>query len=334
VAWIPSVIAFIAMLAIGYPQLHANQSVSVPPPTTADVVSFASTVISSVLSWCTLTPDYGVYHSPTASSARIFIYTWLGLFTSSFTGHTLGIAFAAAAPAIPAWNAGFDESSSVGGLFAAILEPVGGFGKFLTVLVALSIPSACAPSMYSFSTSFMAVHPWFSAVPRWVYVLVSEGVLIPVAIIGAKKFYATFVDILSMIGYWSTCFAAIVIVDHIVCRRASFTEAAYPITTWASPALLPRSAPGVLAFFCGCGALIPFISQVWYIGPIARMGTGDLGVYVGFIVSGIVYGVFRGGEMWWDRRSKRAGGKPGETEGGAEFQRISEKGGPNHGTNV
>ncbi|KAH7910973.1 permease for cytosine/purines, uracil, thiamine, allantoin-domain-containing protein [Hygrophoropsis aurantiaca] len=304
-AWIPSVIAFIVMLAVGYPQLHANQSALVAPPTTAGIVSFASTVISSVLSWCTLAADYGVYHSPAASSTRIFAYTWLGLFTASLTGHALGIAFAAAAPGIPSWNAGFDNSSSAGGLFAAVLEPVGGFGKFLTVLVALSIPSACAPSMYSFGTSFMAIHPWFSYVPRWAYVLISEGVLIPVAIIGAKKFYATFVDILSMIGYWSTCFSAIVIVDHVVCRRCSFTERAYPIATWATPARLPRSCPGVLAFLCGCGALVPFMSQVWYVGPVARTGTGDLGVYVGFIVSGLTYAVFRKVEGYWDKRAAR-----------------------------
>lgn len=68
IAWLPNVVAFIVMLAVGYPQLHANQSVVVPAATPRSILSFASTVASSITSWCSMTPDYGVYHSPSASS--------------------------------------------------------------------------------------------------------------------------------------------------------------------------------------------------------------------------------------------------------------------------
>ena len=68
IAWIPNVIAFIVLLALGYPHLHTNQYTSVPAPTVASVLSFGSTVAASILSWCTMTSDYGVYHSPVASS--------------------------------------------------------------------------------------------------------------------------------------------------------------------------------------------------------------------------------------------------------------------------
>ncbi|KAL4068575.1 hypothetical protein V8B97DRAFT_1973479 [Scleroderma yunnanense] len=294
VAWIPNVVAFIVMLALGYSHLRANQSTPVPTPTAASVLSFASTLASSILSWCTMTPDYGVYHSPAASSSRIFMYTYLGFFTASITAHTLGAAFAAAAPTVPAWNIGFQNNSSVGGLVNSVLMPVGGFGKFLTVLVALSIPSACAPSMYTFSTSFMAVAGWFTLVPRWVYILISEAILIPVAIVGAKTFYTTFVDILSVIGYWSTAFAAIVLTEHVLFRGGSFTEEAYPISMWDSARLLPSGIPAVLAFLCAFGTLVLFMSQAWYAGPVARHGSGDCGVYVGFIVAGVIYAVLRG----------------------------------------
>ena len=55
------------MLALGYPQLHANQNVPVPAPPARSVISFASTIASTIVSWCTMTADYGVYHSPAAS---------------------------------------------------------------------------------------------------------------------------------------------------------------------------------------------------------------------------------------------------------------------------
>jgi NCS1 nucleoside transporter family len=306
VAWIPNVIAFITMLGVGYPQLRDNQSAPVSQATVAEVISFASILASSILSWCTMTPDYGVYHSPAASSARIFLYTYLAFFTASVIAHTLGAAFAAAAFNVPAWNEGFDDSSSVGGLLYSVLLPTGAFGKLLTALVALSIPSACAPTMYTFSTSLMAVAPWFATVPRWVYILISEGVLIPVAIVGAKKFYTTFVDILDIIGYWSSIFSAIILTEHILFRRASFSEDQYPITTWDSYTLLPSGIPAVVAFVCACGALVPFMSQAWYVGPVARHGSGDVGVFVGFVVGAIAYALARGLEKFWYKKMNKS----------------------------
>lgn len=306
VAWIPNAIAFIAMLAVGYPQLHENLSAPVPPVTPANVISFASFLASNIVGWCPIISDYGVYHSPDVSSARIFIYTYLGFFVSNVIGQALGAAFAAAAPSVPAWSAGFEDSSSVGGLFYSILLPTGAFGKILTVLVALGMSCACAPTMYTFCNSFMAITTRFSVVPRWVYILVSEGVLIPVAIIGAKKFYNTFVDILDIVGYWSSVFSAIILTEHILFRRASFSEDQYPITTWASYAFLPSGIPAVIAFVCGCGALVPFMSQVWYVGPVARQGSGDVGVFVGFVVGAITYALARGFEKLWYKKMGKA----------------------------
>ena len=56
----------------------------------------------------------------------------------------LGAAFAAAAPAVPEWEASFDNGNNVGGLFEAVLSPAGGFGKFITVLVALFAAASSA----------------------------------------------------------------------------------------------------------------------------------------------------------------------------------------------
>lgn len=87
----------------------------------------------------------------------------------------IGAVFAASAPSVPSWQTGISNGNNVGGLIAAVLAPVGGFGKFLTVLIALTIPSACAPTMYTFGTSFMAIAPIFAKVPRYVFVIISEA---------------------------------------------------------------------------------------------------------------------------------------------------------------
>ena len=85
----------------------------------------------------------------------------------------LGAAFAAASLSVPSWHAGLGDGNDVGGLVAAILAPTGKFGKFLLVLLSLTAPSACAPTMYTVCTSFMTIHRAFARLPRFVVAVIS-----------------------------------------------------------------------------------------------------------------------------------------------------------------
>ncbi|KDR68333.1 hypothetical protein GALMADRAFT_256960 [Galerina marginata CBS 339.88] len=291
VAWVPSAIAFPILIGLAGKHLNPSTMPPVPSASAAQVLSFTSFVASSLISWCTFTPDYGVYHESTASTLKIFVYVYFGFLTPSISWHMLGAAFAAAAPGIPSWQSGFEEGNNVGGLLAAVLAPAGGFGKFLLVLIALSTSCACAPTMYTFGMSFMAITPFFARVPRYVFAIISEAILIPLAVIGAKKFYTTLVDVLSVIGYWSTAFAAIVLIEHFLFRHSSFQ--AYNILHWNKSSLLPPGIAATLAFLGSFGIIVPSMQQTWYTGPIAKAGTGDIGVFTGGAVAVIIYAVLR-----------------------------------------
>ncbi|KAJ3546372.1 hypothetical protein NM688_g5523 [Phlebia brevispora] len=297
-AWIPNVIAFIIMLGVG--GKHLSNAPPTAPVTPSTVVTFATTTASSVISWCTMTPDYGVYHNSEASTIKIFSYTYTGFITASITVHFLGAIFAACAVSVPAWEAGFDNGNNVGGLIAAVLSPLGGFGKFLCVLLAISIPSACAPTMYTFGSSFMTIGSYFAMVPRYVYIIVAEAILIPVAVIGATSFYETFVDVLSIIGYWSVVWSIIILTEHFVFRRN--TWARYDMEGWDTARRLPWGLAAVFAFACAFGIIIPSMDQAWYTGPIAKAGTGDIGILAGSGVAFLLYLVFRTAEKAWTGR--------------------------------
>lgn len=136
---------------------------------------------------------------------------------------------------------------------------------------------------------------------RLIYVFDS---LIPVAIVGATQFYDTFVDVLStllywihncsklilfvgIIGYWSCVFAAIILTEHFIFRKGRFDL--YDPQVWNQPSLLPPGLAALLAFLCAFAVVIPCMSQVWYTGPIADSGTGDIGILVGSGVAFILY---------------------------------------------
>ncbi len=49
----------------------------------------------------------------------------------------------------------------------------------------------------------------------------------------------------------------------------------------------------LLSFFGAFGIIVPCMSQVFYAGPIAKAGSGDIGVIVGFIAAVGLYTVLR-----------------------------------------
>ncbi len=80
----------------------------------------------------------------------------------------LGAAAAISAPSVPNWDADYTDGN-VGGLLNAMLSPVGGFGKFLMVLLSLSVTAINAPTIYSICIDFQILIPPLVVVPRYVF---------------------------------------------------------------------------------------------------------------------------------------------------------------------
>lgn len=81
---------------------------------------------------------------------------------------------AASANFVPAWEQGYDNGN-VGGLLEAMLQPAGNFGKFLTVLLALSVTGNMAATFYSFSLNVQVFIPVLVAVPRYVFSILATA---------------------------------------------------------------------------------------------------------------------------------------------------------------
>ena len=81
------------------------------------------------------------------------------------------------APSVPAWNEGY-ANGNVGGLIEAMLQPTGNFGKFLTVLMALSVTANIAPTFYSFSLSFQVFIPPLAVIPRYMFSILATAMYV------------------------------------------------------------------------------------------------------------------------------------------------------------
>ena len=66
--WIPNLVAFVVMLAVSGRHLVEAPLYAPMPASAADMMSFGATIAANLVSYATLTPDYGVYHDHTASA--------------------------------------------------------------------------------------------------------------------------------------------------------------------------------------------------------------------------------------------------------------------------
>jgi hypothetical protein len=99
----------------------------------ADVLSFGGIIFSS---WAPVAADYNVRLPADTSRARVFILTFFGLFIPIVLIESLGAALMTIAN--EAYVDAFTDGG-MGGLIGKVLSVWGGFGKFLLVLLALSV---------------------------------------------------------------------------------------------------------------------------------------------------------------------------------------------------
>jgi purine-cytosine permease-like protein len=88
------------------------------------------------------------------------------------TLQSLGAAAAIASTDVASWGEGY-QGGNVGGLLAAMLSPTGRFGKFLTVLLSLSVAGNIAANFYSFCLNVQVFVPFLVVVPRYIFSIVA-----------------------------------------------------------------------------------------------------------------------------------------------------------------
>ncbi|KAK1469963.1 hypothetical protein CMEL01_01730 [Colletotrichum melonis] len=102
----------------------------------------------------------------------------------------------AAVPANETWAQAYGLYS-VGGIINAMNTPLGGFGKFVSVLLASQ-----------------SLHPILSRLPRYLYSLLIVAVIVLISIVASSNFYNSLSNFLSVVGYWTASYTSIALTEH------------------------------------------------------------------------------------------------------------------------
>ncbi|KAF6842128.1 purine-cytosine permease fcy22 [Colletotrichum plurivorum] len=286
--WLPSLVAIV--IAVGCGGKHLSKQAVVPPPTASQVLNYGGLMAGYFITFGGIVSDLTAYHNPTKTTkVKIFSYIYLGIFSPSVPLLILGAAIGGALDNVPEWKAGWD-TYGIGGVMAAMLAPVGGFGKFLMVVLALTVIGNIAVSMYSVALCMQMMLPIFTKVPRVVFIVIALGIMIPMAIRAAEAWANSLENFLGLIGYWAGCFDAVIIEELVIFRRMNYDS--YDHAAWNVSRMLPSGLAAIGASLLSFAVVIPGMEQAWFTGPIAKI-TGDIGFELAFVLTAIFYIPFR-----------------------------------------
>lgn len=298
-SWIPTTIIFLIVLGVF---AHSGDFINIPmgvgTSELGSVLSFGSVVYGFATGWTSYAADYTVYQPVNQSRRKVFFATWLGLIVPLLFTEMLGVAIMTATTLNDGDNryaAGYSVSGT-GGLLAAVLfPPLGNFGKFCLVILALSIIANNCPNIYSVALTMQVLGRWTQRIPRFVWTFIGTGVYIAIAIPGYSHFETVLENFMNFIGYWLAIYEGIAFTDHFLFKRGF---GGYNPELYDHPEKLPPGFAAVLAFCFGVAGMVTGMSQVWFVGPIALHAGeapygGDVGFELGFAFAAASYFVLR-----------------------------------------
>jgi NCS1 nucleoside transporter family len=224
-SWLPNFIVYLILLGVF---VHSGAYIHIPmgvgTSEVSGVISFFSVVFGTAISWGVMSADYTVYQPATQSKRKIFLATWLGLmFPSVFTEWISVIVMTATGLDSEATDNrylnGYNDSGAGGLIGAVLIPPLGDFGRFCMVIMALSTVANNCPNVYSVSLNIKVIAPWTEVVPRFIWAAVAAVIYSVVAIIGYSHFEAVLNNFMNFIAckYLSFTGRYFVMVDLLLC---------------------------------------------------------------------------------------------------------------------
>jgi purine-cytosine permease-like protein len=133
-------------------------------------------------------------------------------------------------------------------------------------------------------------------IPRFIWVLVTAGAIIGVAIGAVEHFYTALTSFPDPIGYWCASYFAILMLEFMYFRNSD--PSSYDSSIWDSPRNLPPGIAAPATALIPWALVVPSMDETWYTGLIAKV-IGDLRNEFAGILSILLYIPLRTLEIKW-----------------------------------
>ncbi|KAF9995448.1 hypothetical protein BGZ79_010859 [Entomortierella chlamydospora] len=303
-AWILISIIMCILYGTGHKYYSWTPSTSSGADLAGSVLSFGGVVFGSVIGWAPIAADYNVMLPEDTNAWKVFGLTFLGLFIPLVFVETLGALYGAALINNPAWNAIYEDGNAgLGSVLGESLSSLGGFGKFLVFILALSVVSNNVPNTYSAALSIQTLGKPFQRIPRFIWTVLVAVIYTVAGVAGKSRLSEILNNFLSILSYWTTPFVIVLALEHFVFRRRN----GYNVDDYNDRSKLPLGLAGGLAFIIGVVGAVLGMNQTWYVGPVGKLtGTygGDLGFEMAIGFTTVSFLVLRHFELKYSGREQ------------------------------
>jgi NCS1 nucleoside transporter family len=269
-AWLPQLIVVMILAGVSGPKfdLYSNLSAGTDSRTLAgNRLSFFSLTLSASITYAEVGADYFVYYPENSSRTKIFICTLVGLAISFTPMYVIGIGLGSGIFSNSAWKHAYKTSQ--GALIVEGYRPLGSFGSFCSVIMALGLVSNIVAPTYASGIDWQALGTYFEKVPRIVWNTFSVVIYTVCAIAGRAHLAEIFTNFLALMGYWVSIWVAIILEEHLIFRK--YRGMGWNWEAWNDRRKLPVGIAAMVAFLIGWVGAVLCMAQVWYIGPISAL---------------------------------------------------------------
>jgi len=275
-------------------------------------LSFFTIGYSVTATWGSGASDYYILFPEDTSSYQVFLITYLGIALPTTFVAVSGTLCGAIAYSYEPWTDAYNEYG-IGGLINIAFTPWGNFGKFIVVVLYVSLICNNIMNTYSCAFEFQLIDTKLAIIPRWCWAVCITVVYFVLSIAGREHLSEIISNFLPMLGYWISIYIVILLEENLLfrstpkLRKLHYKEFAnktgstspkwlYNWEGWDKPSNITFGIAAAAAFACGVAGAVVGMNQIYWQGPIARkLGDygGDIGMWLSGAFSGIVYPVFR-----------------------------------------
>jgi NCS1 nucleoside transporter family len=187
-------------------------------------ISFFTLSYSVTATWGGCAADYYIVFPESISQTKLFIFTFFGISIPTTFGAVIGMLLGNAAVGNELWFETY-ENESLGGLLNIIFDRWGNFGKFLLVILWLSLITNNIINNYSSALAFQLLDDLvYRYLSRWFIVIIIFAITLVCSLVGKDHFSTILSNFLPMLGYWISIYFTLLLEENLIFRSTKLIK--------------------------------------------------------------------------------------------------------------
>nr|UJH94598.1 Tpn1 [Starmerella bombicola] len=251
-------------------------------------VSNFQTCIGITSTWLPVASDYHLDMPERTNRFALYLFALIVIFIPTAFVGILGCGLASAGLYNPVKSEIYKNYGGAGLIVDGMNRWHGG-GKFLVVLMYISLITNGSFTTYSFGLSFQTLGRPIARIPRYILVVFGSIVWYVLTAVGQSGWAEVVANFLPMIGYWSMIYAAVLFPETLWFRRHAKDD--YEWDEYLNPSHFPYMFAAMFASLCGIAGVVVGMNQYYYVGPLAKTIGSDceLGTLLAFGFTLVAY---------------------------------------------